>query len=134
MQRSVELPGTWFETWYMNPPASLSSTNTVPAANELPEFVVVLENAEIVPNPARALAAPIRRSESRIFRCFAVIAVDSFGRSRIDGVYRHKHTFGAETGRDLPRSDVPRSPERGSSLSNLARVGEREWWLRAALV
>jgi hypothetical protein len=58
----------------------------VPAANELPEFVVVLENAENVPNPASALVAPIKRSVSRIFLCRAVIAVDSFGRSRIDGI------------------------------------------------
>jgi hypothetical protein len=51
----------------------------------LPEFVVVLENAENVPNPASALVAPIRRSVSRIFLCRAVIAVDSFGRSRMPG-------------------------------------------------
>ena len=66
MQRSTVTPGAWFVTVYMAEPASLSSTNTVPAANELPEFVVVLENAENVPNPARALAAPIRRSESNL--------------------------------------------------------------------
>jgi hypothetical protein len=58
----------------------------VPAAKVLPEFVVVLENAENVPNPASVLVAPIKRSVSRIFLCRTVIAVDSFGRSRIDGV------------------------------------------------
>jgi hypothetical protein len=47
----------------------------VPAANELPEFVVVLLNAENVPNPARALAAPTRSNVSRIFRGLPVIAV-----------------------------------------------------------
>ena len=75
MQRSVATPGTWFVTVYIAEPASLSSMNTVPAANELPVFVVVLENAENVPNPARALAAPIRRSESKIFRFLPVISV-----------------------------------------------------------
>jgi hypothetical protein len=60
--------------------------------------------------------------------------VDSFGRNRIRGVYRHKQTFGVKTGDGLPRLDVPGSPEWGTYLSNLACVGEREWWLRAALV
>lgn len=51
----------------------------------------------------------------------------------VDGVYRRKHRFDTESGEGLPRSDVRRSPERGTWLSNLARVA-RDWWLRAALV
>src|SRR5215210_886805 len=85
MQRSIVVPGAWLLTVYIAEPASLSSTKTVPAANELPLFVVVLLNAENVPNPASALVAPIKRSVSRSFLCLAVIAVDSLGRSRTDG-------------------------------------------------
>src|SRR4051812_20337647 len=45
-------PGAWFETLYSAEPASLSLIATVPAANELPEFEVVPENAEKVAKPA----------------------------------------------------------------------------------
>src|SRR4029450_5202465 len=98
MHRCVETLGFWFETVYIALPASLSSTKTVPAANELPEFVVVLENAEKVPNPASALVAPIRRSVSRIFLCGAVIAVDSFGRIRVPGSVAANRTSAVEGG------------------------------------
>src|SRR5215207_1391314 len=104
MQRSTVVPGAWLLTVYIAEPASLSSTKTVPAANELPLLVVVLLNAENVPNPARALVAPIRRSVSRSFLCLAVIAVDSFGRSRTDG----------DTATDKPSAGrrTPMTPDR----------------------
>jgi hypothetical protein len=120
-------------TVYIAEPASLSSMKTVPAANELPLFVVVLLNAENVPTPARALVAPIRSSVSRIFLCLAVIAVDYFGRSRTGG---GTATEDPSAGSEGPCPPFGRNPltRTGDSVTNLARVGEREWWLRAALV
>ena len=42
----TESPGFRLETLYMAAPESLSDRVTEPEANELPEFVVVLVNAE----------------------------------------------------------------------------------------
>src|SRR6059036_16629 len=52
MHLVTEPPGCWFETLHIEEPASLSLTNTVPAAYVFPPFPVVFENAAYVPAPA----------------------------------------------------------------------------------
>src|SRR5438445_1365946 len=60
-------PGFFPLTLYMAAPASLSERTTVPDANWLLSFDVVLENAENVPIPATADTRPTAMSERRTF-------------------------------------------------------------------
>src|SRR3954453_18792601 len=72
-------PGLRLVTEYMAEPASLSEMNTVPAANELPELEVELENAESVPSPAiRPVMATIS-IVSPTFRDFVISDVPPRG-------------------------------------------------------
>src|SRR5438093_5183417 len=67
MQAWTESPGFFPLTLYMAAPASLSPITTVPEANWLLLFVVVLEKAENVPIPARVATRPTTTSDRRIF-------------------------------------------------------------------
>src|ERR1043166_6268071 len=60
-------PGFSLLTLYIAEPASLSARTTVPDANRLLSFDVVLENAENDPTPARADTEPTTINVRRIF-------------------------------------------------------------------
>ena len=60
-------PSFWFETLYIAAPESLSAIDTVPDANELPELVVVLVNAEYAQRPATVPTGPITTSDASTF-------------------------------------------------------------------
>src|SRR5438132_3024196 len=62
-----ESPGLALVTLYIAVPESLSEMTTVPAAKLLPEFEVVLENAEKVPTPMIAPTTPMIRAVSSSF-------------------------------------------------------------------
>src|SRR5437870_5785732 len=66
-------PGFWLETEYIADPASLSPMYTVPAANELPVFEVVLEKAEDVAQPAAAPIPPSTSSVISTLRAFDTV-------------------------------------------------------------
>src|SRR5438067_3726797 len=68
MQDCAWSPGFLLETLYIAPPLSLSLRYTVPAANTLPSFEVVLEKAEYVPIPATVPTMPTTRTDSRALR------------------------------------------------------------------
>src|SRR5918999_5143295 len=74
MQRVTDVPGAPAGTLYIAEPESLSVRKTVPAANVLPELVVVLEKAENVPTPTTPPTSATRAIVIRIFRrsCTAI--------------------------------------------------------------
>src|SRR5437588_6081049 len=67
MHEVDESPGLALVTLYIAVPESLSEMTTVPAAKLLPEFEVVLENAEKVPMPAITPTTPMIRAVSNSF-------------------------------------------------------------------
>ena len=68
MHLTTGVPGVAFAMVYIAAPASLSEIDTVPAANTLPAFTVVAENAENVPMPATVPIVPTNSSERSVFR------------------------------------------------------------------
>src|SRR5712691_6721922 len=68
MHLTTGTSGDAFVMVYIALPASLSEIETVPAANTLPGFTVVAENAENVPMPATVPIAPTNSRVKSVFR------------------------------------------------------------------